>query len=82
MARKVRIRLYCYDFIQAGLPNECCSSCHEDDDLGYDMIFLEPEGRSNVDAYICCGMSCAIDESSEPLRVLFARALFARRGEE
>ncbi len=77
------IRLYCYDFIAAGFLNgccgSCCESCHEDDELGYDMIDLEPDGRSNVDAYICCGMSRVIETLDIPLRSAFVRALRARR---
>jgi len=73
------ITLRCYEFIQAGLPNKCCESCHEDDELGYDMIFLEVEDHPEINAYVCCGMSKVIDAQTEPLRTLFAQALLARR---
>ena len=79
---KLKTRLFCCHFIQAGFSNECCESCHEDDELGYDyMIFLEPNGRSNIDAYICCGMSRVLKASGVSLRVAFARALLAYRKE-
>lgn len=78
---RTKTRLYCCHFIQAGFSNECCGSCHDDDELGYDMIFLEPDGRSNTDAYICCGMSRVLDASDVSLRNTFARALLALREE-
>ena len=71
--------LSCNDFILAGLPNDCCTSCHEDVEYGYEMLYLEPGGRSNTEAYICCGMSRIIEESNIPLRSLFAQTLLARR---
>jgi len=74
------ITLRCYEFIQAGLPNECCESCHEDDEeFGYDMIYLDVDGHPEIHAYVCCGMSRVIDAQTEPLRTLFARALLARK---
>ena len=75
----MKTRLYCSDFIRIGLPDECCISCHEDDDDGYEMIFLKVDDHSEIDAYICCGMSRAIEEQEVSLRSLFARALWARR---
>lgn len=85
---KTKIRLYCCHFIQAGFPNECCDSCHEDDELGYnEMFFLEPDGQSNTEAYICCGMSrvltasLSLETPNVPLRGAFARALLAHRRE-
>lgn len=75
----MKTQLYCGDFIAVGLPNECCDSCHEDDELGYDMIFLEVDDHPEINAYVCCGMSRVIDAQTEPLRTLFARALLTRR---
>lgn len=74
-------RLSCVDFINSGLPNDgCCLSCHrENKELDYEMCFLEPEGESNVDAHICCGIIRAIDDTDVTLREVFAAALRAHR---
>jgi len=74
-------RLSCIDFINSGLPNDgCCDSCHDDDELGLsDMCDLEPEGRSNTEAYICCAMRRAIEDTDVSLREVFTLALLALR---
>ena len=77
----MKTRLYCCDFIAAGLSARCCDSCHEDDELGYEMTFLEMAGHPEIDAYVCCGVLRGIDNQTEPLRTLFAKALLARRKE-
>lgn len=73
-------RLSCGDFINSGLPNDgCCDSCHEDDEWGYEMCYLKPEGRTRTDAYVCCAISCAVNDIDMPLRKVFAIALQAHR---
>lgn len=68
--------LYCRDLIAAGIPSECCDSCHEDDEeFGIEMIFLEDDNLPGVDAYVCCGIAQAVDTSDKPLINLLTRAL-------
>jgi len=75
-------RLSCQDFINSGLPNDgCCDSCHDDwEEFDMEMCLLEPEGRSNVEAHVCCNISRAIDDTDAPLRGVFALALCAYHG--
>ena len=53
----------CADFApheEGYLPAICCSSCHEDWELGYDEpIFLDPEdiGDGGSRAEVCCAIS-------------------------
>ena len=74
-------RLSCIDFINSGLPNNgCCDSCHDDwEEMGCEMCLLEPEGRSNVVAHVCCATSRAINDTDVSPREVFALALRAYR---
>jgi len=78
----MRTRLYCRDFIDSGVPNECCVSCHDDEELGYEMIFIDEADFPEADAYVCCGISREIDALDEPLTIILSRALEARRQRE
>ena len=42
------------------IPFDCCISCHEDSDDGYDMI--EEELGKNRITEVCCGVSRALDK--------------------
>lgn len=61
--------LYCaevWDFL--GLPNKCCSSCHDDWDMGYDGPseydwFNEETGEYEIWATACCSLSNALDKA-------------------
>lgn len=74
-------RLSCLDFINSDLPNDgCCDTCHDDwDEFNEEMCDLKPEGKSNVDAHICCAILGAIDDTDTTLREVFAAALCAYR---
>lgn len=74
-------RLGCSDFINSGLPNDgCCDSCHDDlEEYGTEMCILEPEGRSNIDAHVCCAIVRAIDDTDATLREVFAAAMLGLR---
>lgn len=78
----MRELLYCCDLIKAGVPSKCCDSCHEDDELGYDMCWLEDPALPNVEAYVCCGIANAIENMNEPLSEILARALVTRQKRE
>jgi hypothetical protein len=74
-------RLSCLDFIDSGLPNNgCCDSCHDDwENFNTEMCLLEPRGRSDVEAHVCCNISRAINDTDASLREVFAAALRAHR---
>ena len=52
--------LHCYDVekeLQLG-PVNCCLSCHQDQDAGYEMADYDlPDGRP---AYTCCAIMRAV----------------------
>jgi hypothetical protein len=43
---------------------QCCESCHEDDDRGYgdDLWFLAPDGKIY---HVCCAVSRGLKETNE-----------------
>ena len=51
---------YCSDLaLLLPLDADCCTSCHEDADDGYEMIYQEINGE---EYHICCSMSNYYDE--------------------
>lgn len=59
----VSVRLFCSDFKFLGEGNGidrgCCGSCHDDQDEGYEMIYIDV--YRNI-GYVCCTVSQRIDE--------------------
>lgn len=51
---KIIIRL-CKKFFES-----CCTSCHEDQDIGYNMLNLDL--GKNRSAEVCCGVMTAIEQ--------------------
>lgn len=45
------------------LPRECCDSCHDDDDEGYEgLIWLDD------DTQVCCAIARLVDQKEEASR--------------
>lgn len=42
-----------------GYEGPCCDSCHDDGELGYDMLDVEVDGR---EAEVCCHVLHAANE--------------------
>ena len=41
------------------LNTYCCSSCHEDEELGYEMCSISIDGE---DVHVCCRIANAYDD--------------------
>lgn len=62
----------------------CCTSCHEDDDMGYVdlMAYYPPDKHGNekapstaaMGAFLCCGVA-----NDDPDRAAWAKAFWSRR---
>lgn len=72
----MKTHLGCQDLIHAGVPSNCCDSCHDDwEEYDMEMFYLEDSALPDVEAHICCGTARAIDSIDEPLADLLSRAI-------
>lgn len=53
--------LYCYELRERFEDMcDCCLSCHEDDEMGYEMCFDTLVTGEAV--YVCCYVACWLEE--------------------
>lgn len=56
--------LYCCELRKRfSSTHDCCISCHEDDDVGYDMCFARLVTGEEI--YVCCYVRSWLDESGK-----------------